>query len=46
MQLVSQHTFGQIFITDTHPQRLQQIFDEIKEPLKLFKVEKGDVLPA
>ena len=46
MQLVSQHTFGQIFITDTHPQRLQQIFDEIKEPLKLFKVEKGEVLPA
>jgi DNA replication and repair protein RecF len=46
MQLVSKHTFGQIFITDTHPQRLRQIFEEINEPLQLFAVDKGEVTVA
>jgi DNA replication and repair protein RecF len=38
MELVSQENFGQIFITDTHPERLQEIFDNIKVSLKSFNV--------
>lgn len=44
MQLVSRHTFGQIFITDTHPERLKQIFDDIKVELTTFKVTNGEVV--
>lgn len=46
MQLVSRHSLGQIFISDTHPQRLQEIFDDINEPLKLFTVNNGEVTPV
>ena len=44
MQLVSHHTFGQIFITDTHPERLKQIFYYIKVELTTFKVTNGEVV--
>jgi DNA replication and repair protein RecF len=43
MELVSRHTFGQIFITDTHPERLKKIFDDIKISIRLFEVNKGTV---
>jgi DNA replication and repair protein RecF len=43
MELVSNDNFGQIFITDTHPERVQHIFDDIKVPLKIFKVANGEV---
>ena len=40
MELVSKETFGQLFITDTHPERLKNIFASINVPVKLFNVEK------
>jgi DNA replication and repair protein RecF len=43
MELVSKKTFGQIFITDTHPERLKTIFDSIHVQLKIFKVLNGTV---
>lgn len=43
MALVSRHTFGQIFITDTHPERLKKIFDDINISIRLFEVNKGTV---
>jgi DNA replication and repair protein RecF len=44
MQLVSKDNFGQIFITDTHPVRIQQIFDEIGVSIRLFPVKEGAVV--
>ncbi len=41
MELVSRHTFGQIFITDTHPERLKKIFEDISVNIKLFEVSQG-----
>jgi len=37
MELVSNEQFGQIFITDTNENHIQQIFDSIKVPLKIFR---------
>jgi DNA replication and repair protein RecF len=44
MQLVSEQTFGQIFITDTHPERLKKIFDSIHVPVNAFSVSHGEVI--
>ncbi len=43
MTLVSKHNFGQIFITDTHPARIREIFEGIGEEIRLFRVENGAV---
>lgn len=44
MQLVSTHLFGQIFITDTDPNRINNIFKDIDVKVKSFEVENGEVL--
>src|SRR6185436_17214323 len=41
LQMVSHHDFGQIFLTDTHPERAREIFDSIDVPSKVFHVESG-----
>ena len=41
MKKVSDHDFGQIFITDTSANRIQSIFDEIGEQVRIFNVENG-----
>lgn len=46
MELVSRHTFGQIFITDTHPERLKKIFEDISVTIKLFEVSQGMINEA
>jgi DNA replication and repair protein RecF len=43
MQLVSQHEFGQVFITDASADRIMQIFERINVEVKLFKVNQGEV---
>ncbi|MEM9052867.1 MAG: DNA replication and repair protein RecF, partial [Bacteroidota bacterium] len=43
MKLVSDHNFGQIFITDTHSERIEKIFSEITDSVKVFHIEKGAV---
>jgi len=43
MKLVDQHHFGQIFVTDTHPERSKQIFDKINADYKLFHIKEGAV---
>ncbi len=43
MQKVSDHDFGQIFITDTSAERVQSIFDEIGEQVAIFEVNSGNV---
>ncbi len=43
MELVSQDNFGQIFITDTHPERLFSIFENIGVAIRSFPVKEGEV---
>ncbi|WP_342646814.1 DNA replication/repair protein RecF [Mucilaginibacter sp. CSA2-8R] len=45
MQLVSNHEFGQVFITDTSAGRVTQIFNRINVAFKLFDVQQGEVSP-
>ena len=43
MKMVSDKDFGQIFITDTSRKRIENIFNEINFPVKIFDIEKGEV---
>ncbi|WP_345954888.1 DNA replication/repair protein RecF [Mucilaginibacter sp. PAMB04168] len=43
MQLVSNHEFGQVFITDASASRVTGIFKQINVDVKLFNVNKGEV---
>lgn len=43
MQMVSEDSFGQIFITHTDAARIQQIFAEIDKPIRIFGVDQGTV---
>ena len=43
MQMVSDNNFGQVFITDTNAERMQEIFDKISVDVVIFNVHKGQV---
>lgn len=43
MKLVSNHEFGQIFITDTDPDRVAQLFDNTDVSLSVFQVSEGRI---
>jgi DNA replication and repair protein RecF len=43
IQLVSRDHFGQVFITDTQPERIQRIFDAIEIDHKVFLVKDGQI---
>ncbi len=43
IKLVDQHHFGQIFVTDTHPERSKQIFNKINADYKLFHIKNGAI---
>ncbi|HVS93041.1 MAG TPA: DNA replication/repair protein RecF [Mucilaginibacter sp.] len=43
MQMVSKHDFGQVFITDTSPARIQNVFQKIGIDVRLFKVSGGSI---
>ncbi|MFM7217862.1 MAG: DNA replication/repair protein RecF [Bacteroidota bacterium] len=43
MELVSDDHFGQLFITDTHPERIRQIFRSIGRDIRCFMVQDGEV---
>lgn len=43
MELVSDDHFGQIFVTDTHPERIREIFERIGQPIRVFMVEEGGI---
>ncbi|MBL0104013.1 MAG: DNA replication/repair protein RecF [Bacteroidetes bacterium] len=43
MELVSKHNFGQIFITDTHTERVLEIFDRIQVDIKCFFLQGGNI---
>ena len=39
MKLVSENSFGQVFITDTQEERIQGVFEKIKTDCKIFHLE-------
>ncbi|MBC8082317.1 MAG: DNA replication/repair protein RecF, partial [Hymenobacter sp.] len=41
LQLVADHTFGQVFLTDTHLDRTDRALANLKEPISRFRVENG-----
>jgi DNA replication and repair protein RecF len=43
MQMVSNHDFGQVFITDTSMARVKGVFDDLNIDVKLFKVKEGSI---
>ena len=43
MELVSKDNFGQLLISDTHPERIQKIFDDIGLGIRCFQVKDGVV---
>lgn len=43
LELVSQESFGQIFITDTDREHLNQILSQLQQETKIFKVENGTI---
>ncbi len=44
MELVSKDNFGQIFITDTHPERLLSIFENMGVAIRSFPVREGEIV--
>lgn len=48
MELVSGHTFGQLFVTDARPERTERIFQQLTDTeVKIYKIDAGeaDILP-
>ena len=43
MKMISGHSFGQVFITDTDAGRVENIFSHIGVEIKLFNVKDGEV---
>ena len=43
MRMISDHNFGQVFITDTNLNRVKNIFSNIGIDIRLFKVNEGEV---
>jgi DNA replication and repair protein RecF len=44
IQMVTENTFGQIFITDARPERTERIFADLTIEKKFFKVSEGNVV--
>ena len=43
MQMVNEHQFGQVLITDTNANRIKNIFDKLNVDVKCFSVEQGQI---
>jgi DNA replication and repair protein RecF len=43
MSLVGSSNYGQVFITDTHPQRMEALFTESQIPFALFHVDNANI---
>ncbi len=43
IELVSNETFGQVFITDTHPQRIKDLFEQQKAEHTIYIVNNGEI---
>ncbi|RSK37648.1 DNA replication/repair protein RecF [Hymenobacter metallilatus] len=46
MQLVANHTFGQIFLTDTHLERTDRVLADLSDDVRRFRVQQGTIQPV
>lgn len=44
VEMVAQHSFGQLFVTDARPERTQTIFQQIDAERKVFTIQQGAVI--
>jgi DNA replication and repair protein RecF len=44
INLVSENSFGQVFITDTRRQRIEMLFREVQIDHKIFEVSNGEII--
>ena len=44
VRLVSENSFGQVFITDTQRHRIEQLFEEVRIDHKIFEVSEGKII--
>ena len=43
MELVSGHTFGQLFVTDARPERTERIFQQLQDTeVRIYRIEAGE----
>lgn len=45
LEMVANHTFGQLFITDSHAERTQLFLQNLSEDIRTFGVKNGSVSP-
>lgn len=45
MQLIHDHEFGQVLLTDTDKDRVEAIFTAIEIPIQLFEVKENELIP-
>ena len=43
MEMISDNHFGQVFITDTHEERVKEVFKNLDVDIQLFKVKGGEI---
>jgi DNA replication and repair protein RecF len=43
IELVSGEQFGQVFITDTHPLRIKEVFKQNQSEHIIYNVERGTI---
>lgn len=44
MEILSENQFGQIFVTDAHPERSISIFKEAKREIRIFEIASGEII--
>ena len=45
MNLVADHRFGQLFITDARPERSKEILSGIEADSRFFLIQNGEISP-
>jgi DNA replication and repair protein RecF len=46
IRLVSENSFGQVFITDTQRSRIEKLFEQVDIEHKIFEISEGKVIPV
>ena len=44
IEMIKENQFGQIFITDSHKERIEEVFRDVKDNLYIFMVKNGAIV--
>jgi DNA replication and repair protein RecF len=44
LAMMSNHAFGQVFLTDARPDRTRELLNSAGVPMKVFSVESGNLI--